>query len=510
MNKKGFSLSELLVVTLIISVVAAASTPFINPKKQKKEVTKAPHGIFECYYKDGQLYEYMADNKTLTSRRPVLVTGRNYCEFVAPEANYFRFQLIGAGGNGYKKAVETSNTQQSVDGGSISLADVRYLNYGSSIYRKYAPDWVVNLFKRNPVYLRVSASSPIGSSGGTFCARRFDSSKCPNDSCLNDHEKGCPSECFKNTEHRGGSSGNGYTYSGSVPISPGNSISYSASESSTVFTAGIYSLSLGRSGNGTDGTENRNGSNGYNSTASASYLFSKTGEISGVSAPLCTTYGSGNLASNSGSRGSISVNPSSISYSRIEPALSLELGENGKPGKIENYTFPYLGGKKFKIKPAKNSKEETEVSFGTTRVISAQSGEDAPTEKPDGIRDTRQVVSTIGKHPVDYKPQNVNDNSRLLKLVSNNDTNLKSMIDKEKIKPGDGGYGSYPYLTTFSGLRKYLELAGTTYYDSTMTIKPTATTGKCINGSTKKGSSNVYKQYCEGTDGNSGAVRIVW
>ena len=504
MNKKGFSFGELLVVTLIISVVAAASTPFINPKKQKKEVTKAPHGIFECYYKDGQLYEYIADNKTLTSRTPVLVTGRNYCKFTAPEANYFRFQLIGAGGNGYQGAVKTEITHESTDAGLIPLTELNLLSYNSKI-----PTWVKNYLRTNTVPISITVTSPMGDSGSTTCERVFKHTKCPNHSCLEGGTSDCPSNCFENNSYVGGSSGTGYVYSGVRNVGANSMIHYGVHDTYASFWYNNRQMVLAKSGTGENGSpENKNPANGRASGVTNTIGFTKTSTLSPITAPTCSTFGK-TTAANKGSSGRVSVIPSSISYSRSVPRLSLELGMNGGPGRVENFTFPYLGGKMFKIKPAINSSKATEVSFGDTKVISAQSGENAPNKLPEAIRPDKQIVSSIGDNPVDYKPENVNDNSRILKLVSNNDTNLKSMIDKEKIYPGNGGYGSYPYLTSFTGLPIYQEVAGVERYSGTTSISAKKVSGNCLNDTTRFGNGK-FNYYCRGTQGNSGAVRIVW
>ena len=54
-KKRGFSLAEMLVAMLIVSVFFTAATKVMT-QRPKKEVVKSPHGFFECYYSGGSLF----------------------------------------------------------------------------------------------------------------------------------------------------------------------------------------------------------------------------------------------------------------------------------------------------------------------------------------------------------------------------------------------------------------------------------------------------------------------
>ena len=55
-KKRGFSLAEMLVAMLIVSVFFTAATKVMT-QRPKKEVVKSPHGFFECYYSGNSLFK---------------------------------------------------------------------------------------------------------------------------------------------------------------------------------------------------------------------------------------------------------------------------------------------------------------------------------------------------------------------------------------------------------------------------------------------------------------------
>lgn len=98
-NKKnsGFSLLEAVVVMLIVSIFIAAVANVI-PKKAKKKVASEAHGRFECYYKNGVLYQQTFTEHTTTG--PKAVSGTS-CVFQTPYyAKYVIIDAVGAGGAG--------------------------------------------------------------------------------------------------------------------------------------------------------------------------------------------------------------------------------------------------------------------------------------------------------------------------------------------------------------------------------------------------------------------------
>ena len=69
--KTGFSLAEVLISMLILSVFFIATSKVISVKP-KKEVQTFRHGYYECYMQNGNLYEKRADGSS-TGGNPSLV-----------------------------------------------------------------------------------------------------------------------------------------------------------------------------------------------------------------------------------------------------------------------------------------------------------------------------------------------------------------------------------------------------------------------------------------------------
>ena len=65
-KKNGFSLAEMMISMLIISLFFVAATKLITHKKPQEEL-KQPHGFFECYYSGGRLYTHTMQGQTETS-----------------------------------------------------------------------------------------------------------------------------------------------------------------------------------------------------------------------------------------------------------------------------------------------------------------------------------------------------------------------------------------------------------------------------------------------------------
>lgn len=99
--KTGFTLAEMLVVLMIVSLIAISSLPFVN-KHVRMQKDDAVHGKYECYRHPttDALYEKQWNNNVLDSTKngvnPVVS-----CSFQPPaEATYFIVQAVGAGGGG--------------------------------------------------------------------------------------------------------------------------------------------------------------------------------------------------------------------------------------------------------------------------------------------------------------------------------------------------------------------------------------------------------------------------
>lgn len=111
MNKKnkklGFTLVELMIFFLFISLILAATAPMIT-KKVKELPRRFNHGMFMCYRnEDGQLVEEYYNSSGLIDDRKRIITEEQEaageeCNFTPPNrAALFKIELIGAGAGGY-------------------------------------------------------------------------------------------------------------------------------------------------------------------------------------------------------------------------------------------------------------------------------------------------------------------------------------------------------------------------------------------------------------------------
>ena len=95
--KKGFSLAELMVVLLLVSLLASALIPIVT-KKHLTLPKRSEHGAYMCYYKDGKLFEKKTVNKYSGQSEEKQVEN---CVFTPPaKALYFQISAVGGGGGG--------------------------------------------------------------------------------------------------------------------------------------------------------------------------------------------------------------------------------------------------------------------------------------------------------------------------------------------------------------------------------------------------------------------------
>lgn len=98
--KSGFTLVELLVFFVFISLVLAASTPIIT-RRVKELPRKIPHGMYICETNDAGGYTQSVYNST----RRIKSEDVTECHFEPPKrASVFKIELIGAGAGGYNYA----------------------------------------------------------------------------------------------------------------------------------------------------------------------------------------------------------------------------------------------------------------------------------------------------------------------------------------------------------------------------------------------------------------------
>ncbi len=81
-HKKGFSLAEILVSMLILSLFFLAGAKVFT-RKEKTEVMKKVHGFYECYWNGNQLYQAMSK----FGSRPTPIPVNGSCVFATTKNN---------------------------------------------------------------------------------------------------------------------------------------------------------------------------------------------------------------------------------------------------------------------------------------------------------------------------------------------------------------------------------------------------------------------------------------
>lgn len=109
-TKKGFTLIELMVFFIFISLILAAATPLIT-KRAKNLPSKVRHGMYVCY---GNRYEIYNSHR--------LIDSGDGCSFTPPrKIGLYKIQLVGSGAGGFdysnvSETDETANTGFRIDG----------------------------------------------------------------------------------------------------------------------------------------------------------------------------------------------------------------------------------------------------------------------------------------------------------------------------------------------------------------------------------------------------------
>ena len=144
MYKKGFSLTELMILMLIVAIALAASIPVIT-KKHVRLPQLNEHGVYLCYYdSDNQLHEVRYTNKFGMNKAIIDHTTDN-CVFNPPKkASYFQISAVGGGGGGGDSGYTGGNISTNwtpeyhISPFNITSDDLTAKNITLSEFRSYA------------------------------------------------------------------------------------------------------------------------------------------------------------------------------------------------------------------------------------------------------------------------------------------------------------------------------------------------------------------------------------
>ena len=142
MNKKtAFSLTELMIVLLIASLIVAASIPVLT-KKHFKMPSLLGHGVYLCYYENGQLKQLQSNGASANLNDAVTVKD---CIFSPPQkASFFQISAVGGGGGGGDSGYNGGHPysgwipMQEFSAMGIQEADLLSKNIPYSDFRKYS------------------------------------------------------------------------------------------------------------------------------------------------------------------------------------------------------------------------------------------------------------------------------------------------------------------------------------------------------------------------------------
>lgn len=473
----GFTLAEILITLVIIGFVGALGIPMLGQTKLKKPVEiKAAHGTIECFYKNGNLYQYTANNGEKKNGELKQVT--DACYFSAPTANFFVAQAIGAGGAGAVGIGYNVNKPWYKDAtvnisGNIPVND----NFLLSITNEDVPDWVRNEWNKqwldSSKYVEYELNSPLGASGNGACyPMRIDVvENSYNDcsmECVVDINK-CPEYCLNRYEADGGDSGKGAKYKVRTkiyfdPDGLQDYISYTTNVDETTLKVGSKYVTLKPSGDGANGKvipDNTipipvNGVNGENFQVSASN--NKYFEMSGMELKEYTLLdnaqkgGSGcNISNKERQPGSIKSTTGDIPYYTESLAIKAYFGLAGEPGENVTKVLEKLPkGTDFKLIPAKTTSESSKLYVKNNETgnwdlfMNAASGSDSYART-----ETIAVEKEDLPFPRKYFPYSFRGSYPEITIATG--AGYRSYINAAHINPGKAGSGAHPIVTKVDG-----------------------------------------------------------
>lgn len=337
LSKRGFSLAEMLVVVLIISVVAAAAVPLAHKKFRVKK-DKGVHGRYECYRDaTGQLQEILYNNGIKvrdTFNDGITITK---CGFVADQkAAYYIVQVIGAGGGGAYAGDITPRVQHWQNTDAVSIP-----TNGTVTLPPNAPSWLETVFNNNAPNVTVTATGGGGQGGAGFCnVVNLPDGPCSGE--LNNNVSGCGWTLDPAGGTTGGNGGGGDSCNASAPLKIGLTITGVAGTEGG--GAGSVAFSDGSPGCTAVGGGGGGNASAYANGAPGSPNHSATAGGNGATGCTVPTTGKppypmDNKAGGPGSPGSVSANPPTVPYKYTYDTKSLSYGQGGGAGEFKNMFF---------------------------------------------------------------------------------------------------------------------------------------------------------------------------
>lgn len=340
--KKGFTLAEMLVVLLIVSLVAIASVPLAH-KRFKVHKPKTVHGKYECYYDGDTLKESQWENGVKVRDNVTVAT----CNFTPnPKATYFIVQAIGGGGGGAYSGGDTMVRSESTYSDTIDFPT------DGNISVPATPDWLTTEFN-NAGFQLAATTYGGGGGGGLGNARPVPQ---PDNTCPTGEWSNAIDNChwYFDSQTTGGTGGRGgscttaaetLTSTTRVKLTHGaggGSASGGGNGEVIIGTKNCTATGGGAGGNATPTVNGSTGSDGSPNPTVAGGLggYSWTGSTAGM--PL-NNPASGSSGSSAPATTTVNGNSqSNIPYSYTLVTKQLSYGEGGAAGTYTNMFFSKL------------------------------------------------------------------------------------------------------------------------------------------------------------------------
>lgn len=499
--KRAFTLAEMAIVMVVLSVLALACVGFVKNKKIKKPRKMAEfHGLIECYYDDnGVLHSWSIDNRNNKNGKDKVVNGA--CEVKIPEAHFYNIIVVGAGGDGGKLNTVPTATSVFKDSGEKQISTGE--TFGADI--SAAPEWVRENWVRYSPSITYILNGPRGLAGARWSKTFYESwPECSGCNFNND----CPSSCRKSVSCPGGPGGKGLVAKISKKIGIDDQV---ITNGETTLSVGSDSIELGMSGNGwpaTGSDEDMHCTNGNIGTPATTIQARGNFMVSFSEPNTSTNYGNGTL----------SINPSSVNYKTRYKEYSVSAGTSGTSGDVKNKIYEKLPSKTLKLIPALTNAASSEVHYlhetDTGSVYKFLLAADGGGNGDDDFENKYLADESMifpGLQP-DY-PDKFD-----VKYIDITDMayshNFKSQIQQLGYKPGQSGYGGYPILLRSGQTPDIKGVLNNYTINTSLSITESANNGnpeddKCLGDRSIDIASSNF-QYCKSTIGKPGAILIVW
>jgi len=533
-KNKGFTLAELVLAMAIVSILTAAMVPMLKHHKVRPREKFTPHGIVECYYKNGSLVMYRRDNDKYPNGK--VENAGNSCVLSVPKANYYELHVIGAGGAGGGSGLDTDIYNKVInETGLIVLNEDEPISKTITVEQGFSggeaagkaagiPSHILDIWAKSGITpkLRYTLTTFAGSGNYTSTSRRRNDET--NDEGIFEKDV--------TVKYGSGTVGSITTVRPTITY---NSIvetctypSVSAEYATALNIDGIDLIKVKASGPASGGT------GGYecNGTIDSSCKNSITTIPSGKKNEL-----NNSVATQGSFRDS---DKGIINFKYPEIGLNYTYG---KPGDIGEYSVTYyekIRAEKMELYPAKDSSENSYVKIARSKKGDGKKlfeTKKNPTERTDLIpystiteKDLPVPTDFLGnietyivpsyndykyKKFCSYEPKiKENDNGQAIGMC----TYINSLSEEEqkKIIPGYGGYGGYPLVNNPGDLNLEVQIYGNgesarkTTGGATLTPKGASVT-KCQY--TNEAPTNAVSNgigICKGTKGNPGAIILLW